>query len=252
MMAPPPIDTLDRWMEQPPEDAPASWCLPGWGGPIKVRAFDQASCTFTPVRHSERWAIETCVVPLAPTDAYPGPVGLLVAGDCVVFVNDFGDVDDAHHGSQACVEAWMPQRILESIQMNEHSQIVVSVIDRHYGNPKPDHVELIEKRFLDEAVLIKDKRRAVLERFMLNVDCPVCAARGRAIQYGMPIGPPLGDEQLGGCTIEINDPDYICGRCEAGWKVNDDGALVVVALGGAKGKQVPNWATFVEAGSYGY
>lgn len=248
MMSPPPIDTLDRWMEQPPEDAPASWCLPGWGGPIKVRAFDVASCTFTPVRGSERWAIETCVVPLVAHDDYPETAGQLDAGDCVVFIDDFGDTDDSATGYHAVVDTWMPQRILEVTTIDAKHQFVVSIIDRHYGNPRPEQVEQIEKRFLSEPMLIKDHRRAVLERFQLNVDCPVCAGQGRPVVYGLLSGPPLGDEIIGGCALRGDDPDYLCSVCNAGWRVDIHGTLGVVELADNDEEEVPSWAVVIERG----
>lgn len=49
--------------------------------------------------------------------------------------------------------------------------------------------------------------------------CPVCGQQGDEILYGLPAGPPEPGQGLGGCLVDVDNPDYACPSCETTWQV---------------------------------
>ena len=59
--------------------------------------------------------------------------------------------------------------------------------------------------------------------------CPSCGEQGTRIQYGFATGPPGPGVVLGGCTIDANNPDFLCQACRTSWRVTRNGGVEIVA-----------------------
>ena len=215
-----PVD-VSEWIEPVLEGAPVSWCLPAYGGRVVVRGYDTYRSDLAPMAGSSRWMVDCTFVPLTAQVANgSGPHGTVFPGDCVIFFGGDSERPEAH--------LWYPQRVIHTETgrtgwqkvwaVRDTSEVPESLTERQSGalprwmrTTKPLHGE--------------DRRRA-LEMFWLNVDCPVCGARGRPIMYGMPPGPPGPHVAVGGCTVDADNPDYAC-HCGARWRVRRDGEVVV-------------------------
>lgn len=219
-----PVD-CSRWIDLPPEHSPKSTCLPAYGGRVIVRGYDPDRWDLFRIRGSQRWHLDVSLVPATDTTAMRthGPAGPVYSGDCVIYADI--SIDDP-----PMPDWFFPQRVihvepgprgwhrvftLRDFETDDDCWRVPTDLAKHMRGPDPLHGPL---------------RRAALEVFRLNVDCPVCGARGVPIMYGMPAGPPGPHVAIGGCLVDPRNPNYEC-RCGAEWRVGRDGHLVLTSPG---------------------
>lgn len=226
-----PVD-CSRWIDLPPEHSPRSTCLPGYGGRVIVRGYDPDRWDLLRITGSQRWQLDVCLIPATDTAAKrtAGPGGSVFPGDCVIFVDAWDDEPDAQGW-------WFPQRVLHVEPGHRGWQRVLCLRDMDVDREGVDDPEREWPLNLDlarlmntPALLLGDLRRAALEVFRLNVDCPVCGARGVPIMWGMPPGPPGPHVATGGCLVDPRNPNYEC-RCGASWRIDMDGILVLTSPG---------------------
>ena len=115
----------------------------------------------------------------------------------------------------------VPQRVFDVV-LTERTQVVITLGDLRVRSEGVDPAGFAP---VLHAPLTGNIRRWALESFGLNVDCENCGSRGRHISYGLPSGNPGPHEVLGGCLVEAWNPDYVCGACNATWRVLVDGQL---------------------------
>lgn len=200
-----------RWAGSLPAQAPESICLPAFAR-VLVRTYDAGNCTYDPVRGSDRWVIETTVLPLAESSTR-GLTGPVHPGDCLIYIGTSeGDTEPV---------VWFPQRVFDVV-LTERTQVVITLGDLRVRSEGVDPAGFAP---VLHAPLTGNIRRWALESFGLNVDCENCGSRGRHISYGLPSGNPGPHEVLGGCLVEAWNPDYVCGACNATWRVLVDGQL---------------------------
>lgn len=230
-------DAVAKWLEwaaELPSGAPVSICLPAYAGRVVVRTYEPYTCEFVELPRSDRWAIETALVPLtADVAAGHSEFGPVHPGDAVVYVGQSdGETEDA---------AWFPQRVLATEpSIRPGFQHVITLADltvRDDGFSASgrwragwfDDVDL-SSLFIGgfgSEPLAGATRRLVLELFDLNVDCAHCGARGDRIMWGMPAGPPGPHDIVGGCVVSAGDPQYACRSCGAEWRVSAGGELLL-------------------------
>jgi len=226
-------NVFSAWMDPVPEKASASWVLPGWGSPIQVRTFDPTSCDLTLIEGSQRWAIESCLVPSSKGQAFVGHCGPVSVGDCVVFTQP--------HEFDEWQYIWFPQRVLAVEKVGGGMQLVTSVVDRIFAIPGAHCEESIESEFLNERSCTGTARRLLLQRFSLNVDCPMCGGRGRRIVVEDVVAAAFGDDIASPTAVFGDEPDYVCPRCEAAWKVDYYGTLALIDIGKNQYDDIPEW-----------
>ena len=209
------------WVELPLENAPPWWCLPGAGGRIIVRGYDDgpSSSKWNPVPGSRRWSVLTTLVPDAQ-HAAGTPVGIsgpIYPGDCVIFFNSRGEMSPM-----------LPVRVLDIQSADEEWCSVLSLYD---GD--------LEARFVDsdayywsvkelsESVLPLrgDDRRRVLNTIQWAIECPNCGAMGRVLFDGptsTQVAPHAGANTL---VLPAASQGYECLVCGSVWAVGASGAI---------------------------
>lgn len=216
-----PVD-VSGWIESIPEAAPVSWCLPAYGGRVVVRGYDTYRSDLSPLSGSSRWMLDSTFVPLTVpmSERADGPHGTVFPGDCVIFFGGDSERPESH--------LWYPQRVIHTEAgrsgwqrvwaIRDTSEVPESLTDRS-STALPRWMRISQP-------LHGDRRRMALELFGLNVDCPVCGARGRPIMYGMPPGPPGPHIAIGGCLVDADNPSCSC-HCGAHWRIGHDGDVVL-------------------------
>ena len=222
------------WMDPVPDKASASWVLSGWGNPIQLRTFDPTSCEFTLIEGSQRWAIESCLVPTSKSQAFVGHYGPVSPGDCVIFTQP--------HEFDEWQYIWFPQRVLAVEKARGGMQLLTSVVDRIFGYAGTHCEEMIEAELITERSCTGQARRLLLQRFSLNVDCPMCAGQGRRIVVEEGSIGAFGDDIVSPTAVFGDEPDYRCPRCEATWKVDYFGTLAIIDIGKNLYDDIPEWA----------
>jgi len=221
-----PVD-ISEWIEPIPEEAPLEWCLPAYGGRVIVRGYDPLQSELAPMVGSERWMVDSTLVPLTERAALQtdGPHGQVIPGDCVIYFGGDDERTKAH--------LWYPQRVVHVILEDEDWQRVWTVRDT---SRTPEYLtdegaDALPGWLRSHEPLHGDERRRALEMFWLNVDCPECGARGRTIMYGLPAGPPGPHVVIGGCIVDPDNPAYSC-YCGAEWRISEGGQLILTRTSG--------------------
>ena len=220
-----PPTSVEDLIDPLPQRINKSWCLPGYGGPVYIRTYDTYKSTLTDLdaRDEEedwgRWGLDETRIPTTAeaAEGLHGAYGEVCVGSCVIFVG-------AVEGSDAPL-VWYPQRIVAVEQPKGGWQRVWAIRDLMIDDDA--HIDPSDFGTLINYAgeLRGDVRRAALEYFQLNVDCPACANRGRVIQYDyqqVPIDPsalvnpnPKGED----------DPTYAC-HCGAAWSIKYGGDVI--------------------------
>ena len=217
---PSPLQDLGRWCEVIPENAPASMCLPAWGGRVLVRGYDTSLSSFAPVSTSVRWIIETTMVPVEDRPDVEGPGGIVFPGDCIVF---FGTGMAAEEREP---ELWHPQRVLRVEQLAHGWQRVWTLADaRVRDEPSYLHHSELPKEIFVGTALQGNWRDFVLDIFQLAIECSECGSYGKPMVYGLPDDEPQVRNPhviAGGTHANPDDPGYEC-SCGATWRINADG-----------------------------
>lgn len=214
-----PVD-VDPWVEVPLDDAPPWWCLPGDGGRIVVRGYDQYWFSQRPIAGSQRWALDIARVPVTTSTAtsLPGPGGPVYPGDSIVY---FG-VTAGH----AAPWAWFPQRVIRVFRENAGRATVWSLIDLDPQCGKDEAQETFQRAVAKSARAAHpvrgQSRRALVNLLRLAVECPGCGARGRPLVPD-PRGPHEGHLRF---ITPANSQAYECLACRDVWAVSSGGEVL--------------------------